>query len=672
MKKPQHSISKKLVTLLLIFLTFPIAIFTNRPGTLYVDSINITGGVSSQDPASTLTPTLTPTLGTTHAAGPIKTVFMIVLENNDWSTIKGNPSAPYINTTLLPQASFATRYFNPPGNHPSEPNYLWLEAGTNLGVTTDNPPSANHQQTTAHLVTLLQHAGFSWKAYEEGINGKVCPLVDSYPYVARHNPMIFFDDVTGTNNPNAEYCIVHERPYAELATDLQYDTVANYNFITPDLCDDMHDSCGPTNDAIKQGDSWLAHAVPQIVNSHAYKNGGALFITWDEGENGSDGPLGMLVLSPYAKGKGYTNSLPHTHSSTLKTIQEIFHLTPLLGNTAKATDLRDLFLPIVFATPHLSRQSPSPKLTWPPPRLNNPQKINLTTMPQSLNLDATKDYILKFPSTPIVARFNDYAVLHISGGHNIVMIGGEIHIPDLPDTLNAIQGNDNQRQAIRLDSNTGTVFMEGLEVSGTCMDFIDISSPQARVIFQNVRVEGCRSHFESLSGGYTDEHPDLIQAWGGAKEIDIDGFTGFSDYQGFQLDSNLGVVGNIVIKHANIGRIASVPQYGRLFMWQDCNTSLFPDCATNPYAPEFPHWDLTDDTFYIQPADKRSLDYAVWPAANGIDPRKAVLAADGLSVSWPNYTAKINGRVRLGPPPGGDFVPAESVGIGYVSQGYQS
>jgi hypothetical protein len=23
------------------------------------------------------------------------------------------------------------RYFNPPNNHPSQPNYLWLEAGTN-------------------------------------------------------------------------------------------------------------------------------------------------------------------------------------------------------------------------------------------------------------------------------------------------------------------------------------------------------------------------------------------------------------------------------------------------------------------------------------------------------------------------------------------------------------
>src|SRR6266566_8126798 len=326
-----------------------------RYATLYLDSISLTGTVSSPTPTPTSTPTPTPTPSATPPpTASIKTVFVIVMENNNWSVIKGSPSAPYINKVLLPQSSYATQYFNPPGNHPSEPNYLWLEAGTNLGVSNDNPPSDNHQHTTAHLVTLLQNAGLSWKAYEESIDGKACPLVDHYPYATKHNPMIFFDDVTGTNHPNSAYCIAHERPYGELATDLPNHTVANYNFITPNVCDDMHDSCSPTNDGMKQGDTWLSHAVPTILNSQAYQNGGALFITWDEGENGSDGPVGMIVLSPYAKGNGYHNSIQYTHSSTLKTIQEIFHVTPLLGDAANATDLADLFQPGAFNSPNSS------------------------------------------------------------------------------------------------------------------------------------------------------------------------------------------------------------------------------------------------------------------------------------------------------------------------------
>jgi len=299
---------------------------------------------------------------------------MILMENNDWSSIRGNSSAPYINNTLLPQSSYATQYFNPPGNHPSEPNYLWLEAGSNLGVSNDNPPSDNHQSTTAHLVTLLEKAGISWKAYEEGIDGATCPLVDSYPYATKHNPMIFFDDVTGTNNPNSAYCIAHERPYGELATDLQNNTVANYNFITPNLCDDMHDSCSPTNDGIKQGDTWLSKAVPTILNSQAYKNGGALFITWDEGENGSDGPVGMIVLSPDAKGKGYSNTIHYSHSSTLRTMQEIFHVTPFLGDAASAVDLSDLFVAGTFNAVTVSPQISTGAFTTLPPGAQLPSE----------------------------------------------------------------------------------------------------------------------------------------------------------------------------------------------------------------------------------------------------------------------------------------------------------
>jgi len=119
--------------------------------------------------------------------------------------------------------------------------------------------------------------------------------------------------------------------------------VARYNFITPNLCDDMHDACGPINDPIKQGDTWLSTAVPRILTARAYKAGGALFIIWDEGENGSDGPMGLIVLSPYAKGHGYASRVHHTHSATLRTLQEIFGVRPLLGDAAHAPNLRDLF-----------------------------------------------------------------------------------------------------------------------------------------------------------------------------------------------------------------------------------------------------------------------------------------------------------------------------------------
>jgi hypothetical protein len=294
-------------------------------------------------------PAATPIVGSNPAVtqpaseARIKTVFIIVMENHNWSDIFNNPSAPYINQTLLSQASYALQYFNPPGNHPSEPNYLWLEAGTSLGIDNDDPPVNNHQSSTEHLVTYLEKAGITWKAYQEGISGKVCPLKSTGLYAPKHNPMVFFDDVTDNNNPNSTYCIAHERPFTELQSDLTNGSVAQYNFITPNLCDDMHNTDGcATLDSVKNGDTWLSEQVPMILASNAYQQGGVIFITWDESENG-DHPVGMIVLSPFAKGGGYSNSIHYTHSSTLRTIEEIFNIPQLLGDASKATDLSDLF-----------------------------------------------------------------------------------------------------------------------------------------------------------------------------------------------------------------------------------------------------------------------------------------------------------------------------------------
>lgn len=283
------------------------------------------------------------------AMPPVQTVFIIVMENKQWSAIKGNTNAPYINGILLPQASYCEQYYNPPGNHPSLPNYVWLEAGTNHGITDNLDPAFNHRNTTNHFSTLLNNAGISWKAYQESVNnGTQVPLTYNGLYTPRHNPFVYFDDVTGTNDPNFAYGIAHIRPFTEFATDLTNNTVARYNFITPNLCNDMHDLCAPYNNYIKQGDVWLSSVVPKILASQSYKNNGALFITFDEGDDPADGPIAMIVLSPLARGGGYFNDIRYTHSSTLRTFQEIFAVYPLLGDAANATNLGDLFCSLNF------------------------------------------------------------------------------------------------------------------------------------------------------------------------------------------------------------------------------------------------------------------------------------------------------------------------------------
>jgi phospholipase C len=266
----------------------------------------------------------------------IGTVFIVIFENHNFSQIIGNTTAPYINS-LLGKGAYAKEYYNPPMNHPSLPNYLWIHAGDNLGIIDDNEPEFHSLSTTDHLADYLEKANITWKAYEESIDGTTCPMSETPLTAPKHEPFVYFSDVTNNVDPMAPRCLAHIRPFSELATDIANNKVARYNFITPNLCNDMHD-CG-----VGTGDTWLSTNLPVIMASSQYTNNGAIFVTWDEADDG-DGPIGMIALSPKAKA-GYSNTIHYDHSSMLKTLQEIFGVMPLLRHAADPTtnDLSDLF-----------------------------------------------------------------------------------------------------------------------------------------------------------------------------------------------------------------------------------------------------------------------------------------------------------------------------------------
>lgn len=198
----------------------------------------------------------------THAQmSKVKTVWIIIMENHNWTgndagasfgdpDLKGNPLAPYINGELLSRSAHAEQYFNPPGNHPSQPNYLWLEAGTNFGTLDDTQPGQvpGIHPGSKHLARLLQDAGISWMAYAEPDFGggvyDTCPLDFSFLDI-NHLAPPYFKDVNDGLNPLSPECIAHVRPYYQLATDLADHTTAQYNLVIPNLCHDGHEGVSP-------------------------------------------------------------------------------------------------------------------------------------------------------------------------------------------------------------------------------------------------------------------------------------------------------------------------------------------------------------------------------------------------------------------------------------------
>ncbi len=292
------------------------------------------------------------TTGTTTAAAHTQVVFVIAMENEPESSIYGSSSAPYINQ-LMAQYAHTNAFTDPlPDGIPSEPHYVWMEAGTNAfsdhTFTDDSDPDAgNSTASTAHLTAQMMAAStpVSWLSFPEGMTTSgsgACPISSSGFYAAKHDPFVFFQDIAGrTPSATSSVCTAHHRAYttSSFAQAMSQGTIAQYNFITPNLCNDMHGAsgCPGSSDVIAAGDSWLSTNLPPIIQ-YANAHNGVIFVVWDEPEGGS--PLiPFLAIGPHVKA-GYTSPTSVTHSALVKTVEKIFGL-PLLPAVASANDFGD-------------------------------------------------------------------------------------------------------------------------------------------------------------------------------------------------------------------------------------------------------------------------------------------------------------------------------------------
>jgi len=286
-----------------------------------------------------------------------KYVFVVAMENQPSSAVYGSSDAPYLNG-LLSKYAHATAFGDPlPDAIPSEPHYVWMEAGTNqfsdATFTGDSDPSAsNSTKSTAHLVTQMAAASppVSWMSYPEGLDGGTgaCPIHSSGFYGAKHDPFVFFQDTAGSppSATNAA-CAAHHQAYSTTAFSqaLAQGAVAQYNFIIPNVCNDMHgDPSCPSSNVVAAGDAWLSANLPPIINFVNAHNG-VLFVMWDEPEGGGS-LMPFVAIGPHVK-SGYAGQVAYTHSSFTKSIDEIFGL-PILSTVTGATDLGDLFQPATF------------------------------------------------------------------------------------------------------------------------------------------------------------------------------------------------------------------------------------------------------------------------------------------------------------------------------------
>ncbi|HEX6875196.1 MAG TPA: alkaline phosphatase family protein [Nocardioidaceae bacterium] len=315
------------------------------------------------------------------AAPAVKHVFVINLENKGYDETFGPDSpAPYLSKTLTSKGQLLTQYYGTA--HNSLPNYIAQVSGQGpdpqtqgdcqvysdfVQTGTVDPQQAVgdgcvYPSTVKTVADQLEAKGLTWKGYMEDM-GTSCrhPAPNTQDdtqqaevgdqYAARHNPFVYFKSLLDSGS-----CDRNDVDLSQLPTDLaSASTTANLTYITPNLCNDGHDS--PCVDGRPGGlvsaDEWLKTWVPKILASPAFNNDGLLVVTFDEAESdspdgaaaccgegpGPNAPLpgiygmgggrtGAVLLSPFIK-PGTWNNTAYNHYSLLRSIEDTFGLAPL-------------------------------------------------------------------------------------------------------------------------------------------------------------------------------------------------------------------------------------------------------------------------------------------------------------------------------------------------------
>jgi phosphatidylinositol-3-phosphatase len=268
---------------------------------------------------------------TNVATGKVKHVWVITLENENYSTTFGaGTKSPYLAKTLTAQGALLSGYYGT--GHVSLDNYVSMlsgQPGTPQTVSDcityadfkqmnttfqDQLPVGSGCVYPASVKTLpdqLTAKGLTWKGYmgdmgnDPARESATCghpalnttdltqtaeapsaavPLGDQY--ATRHNPFMYFHSII--DSPSCQSNVVNLDK--NLANDLaSASTTANFNFITPSLCDDGHDA--PCVDGRPGGlvsaDAFLQKWIPIITASPAYQADGLIIINFDESSYGS-------------------------------------------------------------------------------------------------------------------------------------------------------------------------------------------------------------------------------------------------------------------------------------------------------------------------------------------------------------------------------------------------
>lgn len=313
-----------------LFLLFLVACQTPTSTPIPIDDLpnffpTSAAPISTQLPSSIVTQ---PTIGNfkiTPTPKPLVPNFyhivIIMLENQDYTNVIGNPLMPIYNKTAE-QYTLLTQFYAI--THPSLPNYIALIDGDTFSISSDCIDCFINSQS---LPDLIETSGRTWKTYQEDMPSP-CFVGNSGKYQQKHNPFVYFDSIR-FNKTRCEQNVV---PMTALQVDIKADMLPNFIFITLNICNDAHD-CN-----LDIPDEWLTDQINLLVPALDKTNQSYLvIITFDEGVKSDSccglpqnvgGKITTILLSSQVK-SGFQDNTPYSQYSLLKTIAASWGLPTL-------------------------------------------------------------------------------------------------------------------------------------------------------------------------------------------------------------------------------------------------------------------------------------------------------------------------------------------------------
>ena len=273
--------------------------------------------------------------GTTSSSGGggKPNIMVLVMENNDYGDIIGDPSVdPYMNSLASDYQSLTQMYAI---DHDSLPNYLGLITGKTYyqygwanqysdGSNDDCSPDPNNcdiSNSTTTLADQFDTAGISWKGFFEGMPSDCDQSDGSYGgYVARHDPFSYKYSLASSDCsklvPVPQLSASTAQSPDAMITALNASSPPTFVFYAPTINNDAGGD-DPGVSTIANGDAYLSKEIPAIQTTSWYKNGGTIILTFDEGDeqdtsDGIDGAVGgnipTMIISTATENKGNYNT----------------------------------------------------------------------------------------------------------------------------------------------------------------------------------------------------------------------------------------------------------------------------------------------------------------------------------------------------------------------------